>query len=668
MDGDTPAAMRYTEAKLSKLAEVMLNGVSNNAVDMQRNYSETFDEPKLLPAAFPLLLCNGASGIAVGYTTEIPSHNLKEVANAIIALIKNKDITIKELMKYVKGPDACNGSLLINNEEVTKLYETGKGKLTYKAKYHIETTKNGNDNIVITELPPDVNKLKLVEKLYKLCIEEKKIPRVSSVKDLSTKDIKIVIELQKTAITDMVVQSLFDMTELTKNCSYILRAIKDNTPSIFNLKEILEHYLVHRQNCIRNEHISTLEKKENRLHVQNGLVKVTNNLSKAISIIEKSDNDEQAKNGLIKEFNIDDIQAEAVLEFKLRRLTKLNKDDILNLIQSLENDIANIKELLSDKNKMDEYIIAQLEELKTKFGDDRRTEIITETVKNDNKDVTLILTNKSNIKVISEEAFKEAADNNALKERQEVYIKKINCTMDDIFLLILDNGNYLKTDFNGLMALNAKNNIVGVYTLTDEIADKYIICLTKLGLIQKIKVSGFKSRLNKQAVIFKNWTNGDNIVAAKLISSDKNNVITLATKHGIMHRFYEASFKDNLSAGKNGLSALTLAEGDQIIGFDVSTNDTNVILYTKHEHGFGIKRLDVNELNIKGRVGKGYSAITFYKKNLGEVYKVLCIKDNYIDIDNKGKIHNINIEDLPLLAKNAKPNEIDYEPVAVNFN
>lgn len=671
-----------TEAKLTKLAEFSMSGINNDAVDFKPNYSETAKEPVVLPSIFPQILCNPIQGIAVGYTCNFPAHNLTEVCNAIIAYIKNNDITIDELLKILPGPDFYEGAQLINNDEIKKLYETGIGKLTFKAKYHIDDNK-----IIITELPPEVNREKLVEKINKLCFDDKKIPRVASVKDLSTQSTKIIIELQKTAITDMIVNALFIQTDLTKNCSFIMRAIKDNTPHIFSLKEIISHYVQHRQICILRESKFNLNKLNKKLHLQQGLSAIINNLSDTIHIIENAETDIQAKQDLINKFNIDEDQAEAILEFKLRRLTKLNKTDILNNIKSLKDEINNISSLINNNTLVDQKIIDQLNELKQKFGDARRTEIINDINIQTNtteQDILLILTNKNTIKVISEDAYNEILKTNVLKEKQEIYKQKIKCNTNDIFLLILENGYYVRLTFNDLLAWNSKINIINIYVLTDELvndANKYITCITDTGVILKVKVNGFKARIKKTALLFKQEMK---IIYSQLIHTDKENVITLFTKKGMIHRFYEQSFKEMNTAGKNGLTTINLKDNDKVIAFNISKyNPTDkVILYTKHEviknneiikEYIGYKIL-INELiPIKSRAGRGSSYITFSKKESGKVYNGLIIKEtadltrDFINLDNKGKIKNIKLSRYELGTKISRAVELNYEPSIFNY-
>ena len=659
-----------TEAKLNKLAEADLEGTLANAVDMVPNYSETLEEPVVLPGQFPALLCNGTYGIAVGYTSNIPSHQLGEVLDGIIAYIQNNDITIDKLMQIIPGPDFSTGASLINNEEIKKLYETGKGSLKFRAKYHIET-EDDLTSIIIDELPPKVNKPQLVEKLRDICLINKKIPRVLSVNDLSTTNTKIVIELAKTAIPDLVIKSIFDLTDLSKSVSYIMRAIHNNRPIIFTLKQALEFYVEHRRNCLLRENQTKLDKANKKRHAMQGLIALTNNIKKAISIIENAEDDTFAKEQLKTFFQLDDEQVEAILEVKLRRLTKLNRDDILNNIQNLDNDITLYNARKDDQSLIDELIIQQCNLLKEKFNDTRRTEIInfeeTEEIQEEAHDVILILTNKNTIKVLTPDDYAEALRQGILKEKNEIYLKYISVRSNDMFIIILEDGNYIKTTFNDLIAWNSKIKIINVYPVNDVTEEQDILLMTTLGLVQKIKVSGFKARQNKPTNLFKNWIENDKLIFSMLTDTNNKNVISLITKKGLLHRFYESSLKETVSTGKNGVNAINLSD-DIIADVCISSEDSSyIIIYTKHDNGYGRKIVTADSFTVKARNGKGIASITFAKKNPGYVYGFTIVNDAYIDIDNKGKLQLVDIKNLELGSRTSKPDMIDYDPLKINF-
>jgi len=654
-----------TEAKLNKLAEFNMDGINNKAVDFKSNYSDITQEPITLPGIFPNLLANGTQGIAVGYSTNIPSHNLNELCNAIIAYIKNNNITLDELMKIMPCPDFPSGSLLINNNEIKKLYETGQGKLTFKAKYELK-----NNNIIINELPPEVNREKLVEKLQQLCLIDKKIPGVSNIKDLSTIHTNIIIELSKNAIIDLTINELFNQTELIKNCSFIIRAILDNTPKVFSLKEYFNCYLQHRRECINKENKIILNRLNDKLHIQNGINIIVNSLSTAIKLIEQAETDKDAKEQLKSYFNLDDNQAEAILEFKLRRLTKLNKNDILNNIKKLTIEIADTNQLLNTPALVDQKIINQLEDLKTRFGDNRRTQLINNEVieKVEVQDALLILTHKNNIYLISQEIYNSNFRSGVLKEKNEIYKQIIQCKTNDLFLVILENNNYIKLTFTDLLAWNSKENIIYIFILNNN--NQYITCFTQNGLMLKINESGFKARNKKLAPIFSNFENSDKIIHAQRINSDKDNIITLISQKGIINRFYEQSFKESLTANKKGIPAISLKNEDIVNSVSITKYNAayKIIIYTKQINGgFGYKMLDNTIVGIKSRINKGSSYVQFANKDPGYVHKMIIVADKYVNLDNRGRIRLIDTAQLESGTKISKPIKLNYEPAIINF-
>lgn len=681
-DGDPPAAYRYSEGRLNKLAEYMLQGVDNDAVPMVPNYSETLKEPAVLPSIFPMAICEGTSGIAVGYTTNMPSHQLGEVADAIIATIEDDTIDIDGLMKHVKGPDYNTGSYLINNEHIKELYETGRAKLTFKAKYHIEENKNGTKSIVITELPPEINKQSLIEKLYKLCIEDKKIPRVSNVRDLSTDiyNIKITVDLQKTAVPELVVNQLYEMAGLTHNVSYIMRAIVNNTPKIFSLRELIDSYIEHRRSCIKRESSFLITKKSARKHIQEGLFAVTSNIKKAISIIEKSDDVEIAKSELMSVFKLDEEQAEAVLDLKLRKLTKLDKNAIKNLIASLTSEIDDLKLNLTDTDKVNTIIIDQLKDLKSKFNDKRKTEILSEkkaskALEVSNAPIVIALTNKGNIKHITEDIYSQMLASGKLAERTDVYTKVISATMKDNFLLILNDGSYVRTGFNGLLATNfleKEQHIVNIFKLeeSEEFNDKDVIVATKNSMLIKFKVSGLKAKENKVFPIFKELKD-DTVVYSNIIKSNENNVITIVTKNGLVHRFHEQSFNSVATSGGKGLNCMSLQNGDEIVNMVITDktedNDNYIVMFTKHEKTDCMKTIRLNDFIPKGRMAKGVSAISYYKKNPGYVHDFTITDRDFDAIDLKGNIVTYYINELEPCTRTAKPEDINKNIIVPNF-
>jgi DNA gyrase subunit A len=681
-DGDDSAAMRYTEGRLGKLALVMLRDIDNKCVNFKANYAETMDEPEVLPGSFPNLLLNGGSGIAVGYTTDIPSHQLGEVVDGIIETIKNPNIELTTLMQYIKGPDFPLGGYLVNNGAIRELYEKGKASLILKAKYVIEQNdESNNTQIVFTELPPDTNKPKLLEKIHEICIEKKDIPRVIDVRDESKgSDVRVVVELHKTAVPDIVINQLYEATPLQKNSTFILRAIVNQAPKILSLKEIIEYYIEHRREVITRRSQFILDKTKFKLHIQEGLKIVTSDIKKAIKIIEESDTTEDARQGLILGFGLSEAQANEVLEIKLRQLTKLNKKDIDNLINELNAEIASLENILSGQIEIDKVIIKELKDLKKEFNDERRTIIIDEqeakkieVVSGNNDPIALILTSKNTIKHITLKALDDMFKNGALKERTEVFTQGLKCTMSDQFILILNTGEYVKIGFSDLMGnlpIDEQAQIKAIITYNDSNPGRFVVVMTKKGIVEKIRMSGFKARNGKVSSLIQLEPN-DEIIGARVLQqngdseTDDSNVITLATKEGIIHRFYFKSFKDT-SAGSRGLPGISLGENDEVVSFDITdqNQDDNqkIITFVKFNDGtYGMKSMKLSEFKPKGRIAQGVRGVDFAKKQPGVVCDMVTCSNDFFTVDSKGNVTIYQFVKLPDYNRYNKPELIQNE-------
>lgn len=684
-DGDSEAAMRYSEGRLDKLALTMLQDVDTKCVPFKLNYSEEIEEPEVLPGLFPNLLANGASGIAVGYTTEIPSHQLGEVIDAIIEVMKNPKIELDDIMKHIKGPDFPNGGFLINNENIKKLYETGNASLTFKAKYELEQNEEtGNTQIVFTELPPDTKKPKLVEHINTLCIVNKEIPRVIDVRDTSEEnDTRIVIELHKTAVPDIVINELYEHTQLKKNLTFYLRVIVNNSPKLLNLKQMIEYYIEHRREVVINRTKFILEKTEGKLHIQEGFRTVLSDVKKTISIMENADTVEEAKKELMSHFKLSEEQANQVFDIRFRTLIKMNREEIGNLINKLNSEIADLKLLLSGQVEIDKVIIKELKDLKKDFNDERRTMLVSEveadqlnTVTN-NEPIALVLTSKNTIKHTTIKTLEDMFKNGILKERQEIFIQGVKCKIQDEFVLILNTGEYVKIGFSDLMSnLPTENKTIkAIVSYNEEKANKTIVTMTKKGIVQKVKLSGLKARMKRIAPLLQ-IQDGDEIVDVRVIEETpeniKSNIITIGTKDGLIHRFFLNSFKDT-AAGSKGCNGITLTEADnEVIGFEVSNVDNDpvskLIVFTKHNDGsFGMKSMKLDEFKPKGRVAQGVRGVDFSKKLPGIVHGVVIASDDFFVTDKKGTVMINKFTKLPEHAKYNKPDPVAYEVNITKF-
>ncbi|MNM45975.1 DNA gyrase subunit A [compost metagenome] len=705
LDGDGPAASRYTEAKLHPHGMLMLQDVDKKVVDFRPTYTEKDEEPSVLPSALPFLIVNGASGIATGYTTDIPSHNLGEVVDGVLALIKNKDITIIELMKYIKGPDLPTGAYLINNDQILKLYETGVGSLRYKAKMEIETSEDGKNSIIITELPPDVRKADvekspgLVSKIYNLCITEKKIPRVLAVRDESSSlededesgkkkkkkkgekeesSVRIVIELHKTAIPEVVMADLYKLTQLERTTGYTIRAIVNQAPALLNLKEMLVHYLEHRRDVVLRRNQFDLDKAKYRLHILEGFKSVFNNMDDVIKIIRFHPD---AELELMTKYTLSKDQVTAIMNMPLRQLSSMNENKVDIEIQEKKDEIEMLEFIISNPSEIDAIIIQELKDMKANYSDARKTEIIEEnsgisSTSLSTEPMVSILTTKNSIKQIPESALNDMINNGSLKERTEVYVQGVKCKVTDDFVLILETGEYVKTGFNDLAYIDYIDGkkIVGFFTVDqDEESNKNVIVMTKQGFVKKSKTSAFKARAKRTANYMDFESPDDKIISVKVTDGDEiNNTVVLSTKKGIIHRFSENAFKST-NPGGGALACISqdvIKDGDEIADFDIVKKDNDdknlVILYIKEaDDQFSMKSMSLTEFITKGRVSKGIlgAAKTF----TGEVCKIKVTDDDFMILDKKGIVYKQKFVSIPIQNRYNKPNPLSFEPFIVKF-
>ncbi|AEO93513.1 DNA topoisomerase II [Bacillus phage G] len=696
LDGDGAAAMRYTEARLDNLGMLMLQDVDKKVVDFQPNYSEETEEPVILPAGIPYLLINGATGIATGYTTDIPSHNLSEVIDGILNLIQNPEIDIHGLMKHIKGPDLPTGGIVVKNEDLIKLYETGRASLRYRAKMTTEINEEGNTQIVVTELPPDVRKASLekspgiVEKLYQLCVVDKKIPRIVDVRDesegkkdkktgIASDQVRIVIELHKTAIPEVIISELYKKTALEKTNGYLLRALVNQAPVILNLKEMLEIFLNHRRDVITRRVKFDLEKTKRKLHLLEGFIIVFNNMDDIIHIIRNSSDVEQ---DLVAKYGFSKEQVKAILAMPLRNLSKMEETKILDEIQQRKDEIEMYEFILSDQNEIDAIVKSELVEIKEKYKKDKRkTTVLCENELNNSlnmmsdESMVSILTSKNAIKQISEESLDDMLKAGAFRERTEVYIQGVKCKIDDEFVLILETGEYVRATFNDLALMDfvESKKVVAFFVLDLQDSQKNVVVMTKSGLIKKSKMSSFKARSRRIAPYIALANENDTIVGVKISDGDElNNTVVVATKNGIVHRFSENAFTPSNPGGKGvpGISASVIEEGDEIADFDVvSKNDdsTNLlVMYSRDKEGnISMKSMSMSEFITKGRVSRGIVGAA--KDFSDEVYKIKVTNEDLVIIDKKGVIHKQKFVSLPIQSRYNKPERIDFEPLVTDF-
>ncbi len=678
-DGDGAAAMRYTEAKLQKIALENLKEIADNGVPMQLNFSEDEYEPEVLPGLLPNLLINGCDGIATGYTTTIPSHNLNEVCDGIIATVKNPDISVMELIEnYIKGPDLPSGGYLIEDENILDLYTNGVGKIKFRGNITTDINEeNGNRQIVIDELPPDLKKSSFVEKLYQTYVLNKD-KKVIDIRDESEGNgVRIVLELHKTAIPELLIKDLYENTNITKTKSYILRAIVDQTPMLLNLKEIIEYYIEHRRNVIERKTKFKKEKLEKKLNSLEGFNKIINSLEDVALLIARSDSPKDAAEKLIKTYSLNKEQADSILEKKLSSLTRLEKDKIAKEIKDLQKQVAECEDILSNAKSLNKEIIKEMKYLKNTYGDPRKTKllkleeeqtIIQQNVVSD-EPMFVTLTNKNKIKTMPYTTFTTMLKNKSFKEKNNIFVQGLKCNMSDSFIIIYNNGEYLKCDFADLSIELNNNTITAILPYSDD-NENVIVLMSKNGMIKKIKVNLFKAKNLKLTSVIQ-LEEGDELIGVRAVEDNDTNIVTLATNNGIVHRFYLRGFGATSQSAKP-LGCINMDDDDNVVDFDITDinadNDSKILIYSKHESGnSSLKAINLSEFIPKNRMAKGAKAISYYKKDLGFVTNIILASQNDILVLNNGDVVLNKIDDIQVTDKASKPTEIGYEIAISKF-
>ena len=689
IDGDSAAAMRYTEARMAKITSELLVDIDKDTIDWRKNFDESLDEPKVLPAKLPNLLLNGTTGIAVGMATNIPPHNLKEVADAIVALIDDRDISIDELITYIKGPDFPTGGIIYGKSGIYSAYRTGRGKVRVSGKTHIEKDKkNGRESIVITEIPYQVNRAKLIERIAEL-VKEKKITGISDLRDESKTDTRIVIELKKGEESELILNSLYKFTDLQTTFGIIMLALVNDVPRVLNLKQILVKYLEHRFDVIVRKTKYELNKANKRAHILEGFRKALDHIDEIIKIIRGSSDGNTARIALMEKFDFTDIQARSILDMRLQRLTGLEREKIENEYRELLILIKDLEDILANDSRVYEIIRNEVLELKEKYGDDRRTDIendrleigIEDLIKNE--DVIVTITKKGYIKRMSLDAYKAqkrggqgvssttTVEDDVLKD---IYTAK---TLDKL-MIFSDKGKVYSTKVyeiaesskqaRGKLIQNIidleENEKVSVIIRVDEKENdtRDLVFITKSGVIKKTKLEEFRSinKNGKKALTFKD--DSDEVKFVGVTSGSGNDEIFIATKDGIAIRFSE---KDIRSMGRSaaGVRAIKLNEGDAVVSADVINSNDDIeklTVLTISSKGYG-KRTPLEDYKTQSRGGKGLKNYKLVGENNFVVYSAI-IKENEVEngeinliaISSSGTVIRTIIKDLSVIGRSTQ--------------
>lgn len=674
IDGDSAAAMRYTEARMAKITEEMLRDIDKNTVDFAPNFDDSLQEPRVLPSYLPNLLVNGSSGIAVGMTTNIPPHNLSEVIDGLVALIDNPQITIPEIMKHIVAPDFPTGGIIYGYDGVREAYETGKGKVVLRAVAKIETLKNDRQNIVITEIPYQVNKANLIEKIAEL-VNEGKITDISNIRDESDKDgMRIVIELKKDAVPEIVLNNLYKHTNMQTTFGIIMLALVNGIPKVLNLKDMMQHFINHRMDVLIRKTKFELDAAEKKAHILEGYIIALDNIDEVIKTIKESSDTPTAKNNLMVRFNLSEIQAKAILDMRLQRLTGLERKKIEEEYKETIKLIEELRSILASEEKR-YYIIKQdLIAIKEKFGDKRRTQIIT-----DYKDFSLkdILAEEDFVVTISHNGYiKRVAANSYRKQgRGGKGLTGANAKDEDFIehMFIASTHDYIMlfTNFGkchlikvhelpeasrtsrGRSILNFvqldKNETITAYLNVQEFTDnKFVVMVTKNGTIKKTELSAFKN-VRKGGIAAITLAENDLLVEVKL--TDGNNDLIIATNKGLAIRFNETQVRD-MGRNAQGVRAIKLNNGDFVIGMVAIKTASTILVVT--DKGFG-KRSDLNDYRVTARGGKGIITVKASPKN-GNLIAIRGVNDGdeLMVITTQGMLIRLSVKDIRVMGRNTQ--------------
>ena len=646
MDGDGAAAQRYTEARMSKIALEMLRDINKNTVDFADNYDASEREPMVLPARFPNLLVNGATGIAVGMATNIPPHNLGETIDAVKLMMDNPEVTTRELMEVLPGPDFPTGALVMGKSGIHKAYETGKGSIVLRSRTEIEVTKSGRERIVVTEFPYMVNKTKVHEHIVRL-VQEKRIEGITAVRDESNREgVRFVIEVRRDASANVILNNLFKMTQMQTNFGFNMLAIQNGVPKILSLRQILGAYIEHQKEVVTRRTIFDKEKAEARAHILEGLLIALDHIDEVIRIIRNSQTDAEAQAELMAKFKLSERQSQAILDMRLRRLTGLERDKIQSEYDDLVALIADLADILAKPERVATIIKEELEEVKRKFGDARRTELMVGEVLSlededliEETDVLITLSNKGYIKRLDQAEFTaqkrggRGVQGTGVKD--DDFVRELVSTSTHDHLLFFTNKGrvyrlkgyeipeYGRTakglPIVNLLKLDEGESIQTIINVEQDRSDEaYLFFTTRQGVVKRTNVAEF-SNIRQNGLKALNLRDEDELINVFL--TDGNTDVIIGTKYGYSVRFNEAVVR-NMGRSATGVRGVNLRDGDKVVGASVITDQDEVLVIT--EKGYG-KRTIAGEYPTKGRGGKGIKTANITEKN-GPLAGLLTVK------------------------------------------
>ncbi len=668
VDGDGAAAMRYTEARMSKIALELLRDINKNTVDFQGNYDDSEQEPVVLPARFPNLLVNGTTGIAVGMATNIPPHNLSEVIDATSLLMDNPDVTTNELMEVLPGPDFPTGGLVMGKSGIRRAYETGKGSITVRAKVELTEMPNGKERILVTELPYMVNKAKLIERISELH-RDKRIEGITDLRDESSREgMRIVIDVRRDVSASVVLNNLYKMTALQTSFGFNMLAIEKGVPKILSLKRILENYVEHQKEVITRRTIFDKNKAEARAHILEGLRIALDHIDEIIAIIRGSQSDDEAKATLIERFEFSDRQAQAILDMRLRRLTGLERDKIENEYQELLKFIADLEDILARPERVIEIIKTELNDVRTKFGDARRTELLVGEVLSlededliEEEEVVITLTNNGYIKRMANSEFRAQRRGGrgvqGMGVHDDDFVKNlVSCSTHDTLLFFTNTGKVYRAKgyeipeygrtakgipVINLLGIDSAEKIQAIISVEGKAeAGKYLFFTTLKGTVKRTAVTAF-SNIRSNGLIAISLKEDDELV--NVVTTNGNQKMIIGTHAGYSVTFDENTVRD-MGRTASGVRGIRLRENDYVVGAAILDENKEVLVIT--ENGYG-KRTKASEYPIKGRGGKGIKTANITEKN-GPLAGLTTVNgdEDILLITNKGVIIRFNVDSV----------------------
>lgn len=675
VDGDSAAAMRYTEVKMAKITNELLDGIEKKTIDYNENYDGSLEEPSVLPSRYPNLLVNGSSGIAVGMATNIPPHNLKEVINGVIAYIENPDIEFAELNKIIKGPDFPTGAIILGKEGIKKAYETGRGVIKIRAKSEIEEMKNGKKRIIVTEIPYMVNKARLIEKIADL-VRDKKIDGITDLRDESDrKGMRMVIELRKDVNEQVILNQLYKNTQLQDTFGIIFLAIVNGVPKVLNIKEILKEYVLHQENIIKRRTQYDLDRAEKRAHVVEGLRIAISNIDEVIRTIKKAKNPEEARINLMSKFLLSEIQAQAILDMRLHRLTSLETEKLEEEYKDLIKTIKELKAILGDENKILEIIKKEITDIRDKYSDPRRTMIgmSDENIEMEDlipeEEVVITISNSGYIKRMNISNYSSQKRGGkgirGMSTKDEDAVVKIFTSSTHHFILFFTNkgkiyrikgyevpehsriakGMHMKN----LINLDPGEKVTTVIPIKEFSEDYYMIAATKQGMIKKTDLISYNTQ-RKDGIAAITLNEGDELVGIELTDGTKNVVMT--TKLGFAIRFKESDVRAMGRTAK-GVKGINVGKNDEVVSVGIAEDDSSLLVVSNKGNG---KRTPLEQYKVQTRGGKGLITFNRNKKKDVEIVgaEILNNDDEVMMISKNGIIIRFAAQDISSMGRATK--------------